>query len=62
MKLPGTGEAASFRFNIYVPLNRREKKIIPDKLSCQLVIDFQLKLHWIAIQNVSWKAKQKVKE
>ena len=24
MKLPGTGEAASFRFNIQVPLNRRE--------------------------------------
>ena len=62
MKLPGTGEAASFRFNIYVALNGREKKIIPDKLSCQLVIDFQLKLHWIASQNVSWKAKQKVKE
>ena len=60
MKLQTTGEAASFRFNIYVPLNGREKDNI-----CQIIILISyrppVKLHWIAIENVSWKAKQKVK-
>ena len=55
MQFPGTGEA-NLIF-MYLKMNWKKKNLT--ELSKQIVIDFLVELHRLAIKNVSWEAKQK---